>query len=50
MIVIVMGVSGSGKSTVGESLAKSLHWDFYDADSFTVVNLILSFFISRSPH
>ncbi|MDY6805868.1 MAG: gluconokinase [Cyanobacteriota bacterium] len=29
-----MGVSGSGKSTVGELLAKSLNWDFKDADSF----------------
>lgn len=34
MIIIVTGVSGSGKSTVGELLAKSLNWDFRDADSF----------------
>lgn len=31
---IVMGVSGCGKSSVGEALAKQLEWDFYDADDF----------------
>jgi gluconokinase len=31
---IVMGVSGSGKSSVGEALARHLGWDFYDADDF----------------
>ncbi len=34
MIILVMGVSGSGKSSVGELLAKSLHWEFSDGDSF----------------
>ena len=34
MIVIVAGVSGSGKSTVGALLAGLLHWRFADADSF----------------
>lgn len=34
MIVIVMGVSGSGKTTIGQLLAKELNWDFSDADSF----------------
>ncbi|MCL1467781.1 gluconokinase [Argonema galeatum] len=34
MIVIVMGVSGSGKSTVGMMLASALNWQFSDADSF----------------
>jgi len=34
MIVVVMGVSGSGKSTVGEALASVLHWPFLDADDF----------------
>lgn len=29
-----MGVAGSGKTTVGKSLAKHLGWDFYDADDF----------------
>ena len=34
MIVIVMGVTGSGKTTVGMLLAKRLGWDFLDADDF----------------
>ncbi len=34
MIIIVMGVSGSGKTTVGKLLAQSLNWDFSDADDF----------------
>src|ERR1700733_8141262 len=33
-IVIVMGVSGSGKSTIGALLAARLHWEFEDADWF----------------
>ncbi|WP_439572251.1 gluconokinase [Phreatobacter sp.] len=32
--LIVMGVSGSGKSTVGVSLARALGWDFRDGDAF----------------
>lgn len=34
MIVLVMGVTGAGKSTVGAALAKQLGWKFADADSF----------------
>ena len=34
MIVIVAGVSGSGKSTVGAMLAGRLGWPFADADDF----------------
>ena len=34
MIVVVMGVCGCGKSTVGEALAASLGWPFLDADDF----------------
>ncbi|HVL55495.1 MAG TPA: gluconokinase [Burkholderiaceae bacterium] len=29
-----MGVSGSGKSAVGEALARALQWQFFDADDF----------------
>ncbi|MBI2255627.1 MAG: AAA family ATPase [Proteobacteria bacterium] len=34
MIVLVMGVSGSGKSTIGAALAAALGADFLEADSF----------------
>src|SRR5580704_16466562 len=34
MIVVVMGVTGSGKTTIGSLLAKKLGWDFADADDF----------------
>ena len=34
MILIVAGVSGSGKTTVGALLAGRLHWRFADADTF----------------
>ena len=29
-----MGVSGSGKTTIGQALAQRLDWDFFDADDF----------------
>lgn len=29
-----MGVSGSGKTTVGQALARALQWPFYEGDSF----------------
>lgn len=34
MIVIVMGVVGAGKTTVGKLLASELGWEFADADDF----------------
>jgi len=33
-VYIVMGVSGSGKTTIGKLLAKELNLSFYDADDF----------------
>ncbi|XP_006135922.1 putative gluconokinase isoform X1 [Pelodiscus sinensis] len=34
VLLAVMGVSGSGKSTVGSHLATKLGWKFYDADDY----------------
>ncbi len=34
MFYIIMGVSGSGKSTVGKLLSARTGWQFYDADDF----------------
>jgi gluconokinase len=34
MIVILMGVSGSGKTTVGRLLSEELGWKFYEADDY----------------
>lgn len=34
MLIVVMGVAASGKTTVGHLLAEDLGWTFYDADDF----------------
>lgn len=34
MVVILMGVSGVGKTTVGTRLAEAFDWEFADADEF----------------
>ena len=34
MFVVLMGVAGSGKTTIGRRLAAELGWKFYDADDF----------------
>ena len=34
MVVILFGVSGAGKTFLGEILARELGWMFYDADNF----------------
>lgn len=34
IVVLLMGVAGSGKTTIGEKLAAALGWSFRDADDF----------------
>lgn len=34
MVIVLMGVSGSGKTTVGTRLADTLDWTFVDGDDF----------------
>jgi gluconokinase len=34
LVVVLMGVSGSGKSTTGAALSRQLGWPFRDADTF----------------
>jgi gluconokinase len=34
MVILVMGVTGAGKTTVGKLLAQRLGWTFLDADDF----------------
>ena len=34
MIIVLMGVSGSGKTTVGRRLAAELAWKFYEGDEY----------------
>ena len=34
MIAVVMGVSGAGKTAIGEALARELGWRFIDADDY----------------
>ncbi|MFL6574094.1 MAG: shikimate kinase, partial [Burkholderiales bacterium] len=34
MTVVLMGVSGSGKTTIGEKLAQRLGWHFIEGDDY----------------
>ncbi len=34
MVIVLMGVAGAGKTTVGRRLSEELNWRFYDADAF----------------
>ena len=34
MVILLMGVTGAGKTTVGQALARALQWRFADADDF----------------
>src|ERR1700745_2678342 len=33
-MIIICGVTGAGKTTIGQLLAQELGWEFYDADDF----------------
>jgi gluconokinase len=40
VVIILMGVSGAGKTTVGQLLASQLKWEFADADdSHSAINI-----------
>ena len=34
MVIVLMGVSGCGKTTIGQELSKQTGWKFYDGDDF----------------
>jgi len=34
VVIIIFGVSGAGKTTLGQLLAQELRWKFYEADDF----------------
>ena len=34
MVIVLMGVAGSGKTTIGSLLARQLSWEFADADDY----------------
>jgi carbohydrate kinase (thermoresistant glucokinase family) len=34
MLIVIMGVSGSGKTTVATALAEALQWPLYDGDDY----------------
>jgi gluconokinase len=34
MIIVLVGVSGSGKTSVGQALSQRMHWVFLDADDY----------------
>jgi gluconokinase len=34
VVVIIFGVSGAGKTTIGKLLAEEVGWQFYEADNF----------------
>ena len=40
MVIVLMGVAGAGKTTVGRRLAERMRWLFYDGDAFhSVMNI-----------
>ncbi len=40
MVTILMGVTGAGKTTIGQALAAALHWKFADGDDYHSVGSV----------
>ena len=40
MFILIMGVTGCGKTTIGKLLSAGLDWPFYDADDFHSPNSV----------
>ncbi len=50
MVILVMGVSGSGKTTIGEMLSTQLNWPFVDGDSLHSAANVAKDGRRNSPH
>ena len=48
--LIVMGVSGSGKSTVADVLAKRIEWTYEDGDKFHPASNVAKMKAGHPPH
>ena len=47
MDILLLGVSNVGKSSIGELLAKKIHYDYYDLDDIVKNVQTLSFLFAQ---